>query len=302
MADPAICEAQCAQLWLGTLVDIRAQACSQPALDRSIAAAFSAIARVHRALSGHDASSELSHVNRDAARRPQRVSADFSVVLHGALALAARSRGVFDPTVGARLAAGGFLPASAPTDPGASWRDVELDGDVVRYRKALRLDFGGIAKGYAVDCAVDALREYGASAGRVSAGGDMRMFGYAPELLHVRTGGAKSCVVALAEIADAAVATSAYGDQRRRIGGRWATSLIDAQAGLPVMSTRTVSVIADRCMIADALTKVVALHGGAARSLLHEYGAVAAVLSPAAKRWRCTLLVPETTQRASLAA
>ena len=297
-----IFEARCAQLWLGTLVDIRAQAHSQQALDRSVAAAFSVIARVHRALSGHDASSELSRVNRGAARRPQRVSADFSAVLEAALAIAARSCGVFDPTVGARLAGAGFLPAYGPTDPGASWRDVELEGGVVRHHKRLRLDFGGIAKGYAVDCAVDTLREHGANAGRVSAGGDMRIFGYASELLHVRTGGAQTRVVALAEIADAAVATSAYGDQRRLIGGRWATSLIDAPKGLPVMSTRTVSVIADTCMIADALTKVVALRGAAARSLLQHYGAVAAVLSPAAQRWRCTLLAPGTASRASLAA
>jgi len=295
-------EVRCAQLWLGTLVEIRVQASSRAVLDRTVGAAFSVIARVHRTLSAHDPSNELGRVNRDAARVPQRVSPDFSAVLDAALTLAARSRGAFDPTVGARVAAAGFLPRSGPTDPNASWRDVELKNGVVRYRKPLRLDFGGIAKGYAVDCAVHALREHGATAGRVNAGGDLRMFGPSPETVHVRTGGTRSRVFTLAQIADAAVATSAYGDERRRVGRRWATSLIDSRTGLPVMSTRTVSVIADTCMVADALTKVVALRGVAARPLLQDYGAIAAILSPAAHRWRCTLLAPETTQRTVLAA
>jgi thiamine biosynthesis lipoprotein ApbE len=53
-------------------------------------------------------------------------------------------------------------------------------------------------------------------------------------------------------------------------------------------STRTVSVVASTCMVADALTKVVALRGGAAARVLAAYGASATLLSPAAGRWRCT--------------
>jgi thiamine biosynthesis lipoprotein ApbE len=56
------------------------------------------------------------------------------------------------------------------------------------------------------------------------------------------------------------------------------------------MSTRTVSVIAATCMLADALTKVVALRGRAASRLLCDYDASATILSPAAGRWRCMQL------------
>jgi FAD:protein FMN transferase len=293
MADASAHSGRWAQLWLGTIVEIRAEAASPARLERALTAAFAAIARVHHALSGHDAASELMRVNRAAAQRTQRISPDLRAVLTCALDVASRSCGAFDPTVGARVTASGFLPASVPASANACWRDVDLSRQGVRYRRPLIVDLSGIAKGYAVDCAVRELRRHGATAGRVSAGGDLRLFGYAPEPVHVRTGGAQAVVIALAEIADAAIATSAYGDQRRRVNGRWVTSLVEPLTGLPVMSTRTVSVVAESCMIADALTKVVALRGLGARTALRQYDAAAAILSPAAGRWRCTLISRE---------
>ncbi len=260
-------------------------------LDAAIAAAFDAIARVHHALSGHDPSSELSRINRGAAAALQPVCPDLRTVLACALDLATRSRGSFDPTVGGRVTDLGFLPRHADTRGDASWRDVELGPDGVRFRRPLVLDLGGIAKGYAVDCAIAALRNQGATSGRVNAGGDLRVFGPGHEPVHVRTGGPKGILVPLVAIGDGAVATSAYGgDRRRDTTRRWATPLIDPRAGLPVMSTRTVSVVASTCMLADALTKVVALRGRAASRVLREYDACATVLSPAAGRWRCTQL------------
>ena len=283
--------AQRAQLWLGTLVEIAAHAPSQRALDTGVAAAFAAIARVHHALSGHDPSSELSRVNRGAAIALQPISTDLRTVLACALDLAARSGGSFDPTVGGHVTTLGFLPRHATVASDVSCRDVELTARGVRFRQPLVLDFGGIAKGYAVDCAIAALREHGVTSARVNAGGDLRVFGPGREPIHVRTGGPQGIVVALVEVTDAAVATSAYGGNRRRIAGRrWATPLIDPRPGLPVMSTRTVSVVASTCMLADALTKVVALRGRAASRVLRDYGASATVLSPAAGRWRCMQL------------
>ncbi len=278
------------QLWLGTLVDIAGEAPSRDLLDAGIAAAFAVVARVHRALSLHDPQSELSHVNRAAPTAVQTLSADLRLVLSCALELAARSGGTFDPTVGGRLAALGFLPPQACSERDASWRDVQLTPRGVRFARPLVLDFGGIAKGYAVDCAIDALRQHGITAGRVNAGGDLRVFGSQSELIHVRTGGPQGVFLPLVTVGDGAVATSAYGGQRRRIGGRWATSLIDPRSGLPIMSTRTISVVASTCMVADALTKVVALRDIAAAGLLKAYGASATLLSPAAGRWRCTQL------------
>jgi FAD:protein FMN transferase len=279
------------ELWLGTLVEIAVEATPGDAPETALDAAFASIARIHRALSLHDPQSELSQVNRDAPSAVQAVSPDLRAVLECALELAERSCGAFDPTVGGRVAALGFLPPQAPSERGVSWRDVELTRRGVRFARPLVLDFGGIAKGYAVDCAVDALQGHGVSAGRVNAGGDLRVFGDRSERVHVRTGGPQGILLPLVELAEGALATSAYGGQRRRVRGRWATPLIEPSGGLPMMSTRTVSVVAPTCMVADALTKVVALRGSAAAGMLAACDASATVLSPAAGRWRCTRLV-----------
>ena len=279
-----------AEPWLGTLVDITASSISREALDEGLRAAFAAVARIHRAMSGHDSASELTRINRDAASAKQSISTDLRAVLTCALDLAARSQSVFDPTVGAELAALGFLPPHTARERGATWRDVVLDDDGVLFRRPLALDFDGIAKGYAVDCAIAALRDAGATQAIVNAGGDLRVHGPAVETVQLRTGGAQSAMLPLVTIGDGAVATSAYGSRRRRLRGRFVTPLVDPRSRLPSMSTRTVSVVAPTCIVADALTKVVALDGARAARVLASYCASATIVSPMRGRWRCTRL------------
>jgi len=290
MADLPVVTMRRAQPWLGTLVEIAADGADRACVEAGIEAAFAAIARVHVALSGHEARSELVQLNRTAAQRPERVSADLATVLALALDVAARSEGVFDPTIGGEVAAWGFLPRHGERAERASWRDVRLFDGCVRFARPLVLDFDGIAKGYAVDCAVAALAGAGVANACVNAGGDLRTLGPRGETVFVRTGGAQSVVMPLLRLQDAAVATSAYSGQRRSVGGRYATPLIDPRSRLPVMSTRTVSVVAPTCMLADALTKVVALRGMRAAGVLAAYGASATMLSVVRGRWRCTRL------------
>ena len=285
MAEPNV-RRRAARFLLGTMVDIAA-AGPAAAVSRGIEDAFAAIAQVQRALSAHDAASELTRVNGLAHRGAQPISEAFRAVLACALDMAERTRGTFDPTIGGLMCDLGLLPEHSSHDRRASWRDVHLDKSGVSFARPLLLDFGGIAKGYAVDRAIDALRDAGAVAARVNAGGDIRVFGGEIDTVHVRTGGARCVALPLVALADGAVATSAYGSQRRRVAGRWATPLIDARFGLPSMTTRTVSVVAPHCMVADALTKVVALRGAASAAVLASYGAEAIVLTPVKGRWRC---------------
>ena len=286
-----------AQLWLGTIVEIAAEAHQAAVVDTAIAAAFVAIACIHRALSNHDPASELSRVNRRAATRETMISRDLRAVLACGLTVAERSGGAFDPTQGARLAALGFLPPQPMADRAACWRDIRLSARGVTFARPLALDLCGIAKGYAVDRAVLALRAHGVMTGVVNAGGDLRVFGERDEAVYVRRGDVQGGVQPLVRIREGAVATSAYASQRRYVDGRWASPLIDPRNGLPVMSTRTVSVIAPTCMLADALTKVVALRGRAAAPALAAFGASAAVLSPAGERWRWTQ-IPDSAEPA----
>ena len=150
---------QRARPWLGTIVEVRVAAADGAREAAALESAFDAVARVHAALSFHSPHSELSRLNRDAARGEVAVGADTAAVLTLALELAAASAGAFDPCVGGALVAAGVLPApaGAPTpDAAADWRDVVLDGDRVHFRRPLWLDLGGIAKGHAVDVALAA--------------------------------------------------------------------------------------------------------------------------------------------------
>ena len=266
---------------LGTLVEIRVQGdglAARSAVDE----AFRAIAAVHQAMSFHDPKSELSRLNRNACGRAMKVSPALWRVLSEALRLAKLSGGAFDPTVASRLVEWQILPApQVPTPPPAtaSWRAVQLlPGRRVRFNRPLWIDLGGIAKGYAVDIAVSILRQRHTSAGVVNAGGDLRVFGPRIERVHVRHPDRPACLVPLADLSNAALATSAGYFSEQRCGGRRVNALVNPLLHRPCSSRRSVSVQASTCMLADALTKIVLVHGDAAEAMLRRCHASAMVL------------------------
>jgi thiamine biosynthesis lipoprotein len=182
-------------------------------------------------------------------------------VLAAARAVAEASDGRFDVSVAPELVRYGYLPRHAGLArpaPGANWQHIELlPGHRVQLARPLHLDLGGIAKGYAVDCAIGALQDAGMDAGRVNAGGDLRLFGDAAEPVHVRHPQTATCLLPLCQLSEGAVATSATYYSGRRVRGRPVSPLIDAATRQPCAGARSVSVLADRCTLADALTKVV---------------------------------------------
>jgi thiamine biosynthesis lipoprotein len=245
---------------LGTLVEIRAAGPGgEVRLHAAIDAAFAAVERVQSLMSFHDPGSELSALNREAARRPLAVDARTYEVLAAALELSRRSQGAFDICVAPRLEEWGYLPAAAePAAAGASWTDIELlDARRVRFHRPLRIDLGGIAKGYAVDRAVAALRAAGIESGLVNAGGDLRAFGAQPWSVVLRHPQSPAHSAHSLELRDEALATSANYFSRRHHGAGEVSPLLDPHSGRPWLGAASVSVRAPDCLHADALTKVV---------------------------------------------
>lgn len=273
---------------LGTLVEIRVQSTGNAARS-AVTKAFRAIEHVQQAMSFHDPQSELSHLNRNACARAVKVSPALWRVLSEALRLAKLSGGAFDPTVGARLVQWKILPspkAQTSSHSTTSWRDVRLlPGRRVRFNRALWLDLGGIAKGYAVDMAVSVLRGHHISAGTVNAGGDLRVFGSRAERVHVRHPDRPTCLVPLADLSNGALATSAGYFSEQRCGARRVNALVNPLLQRPCSSRRSVSVQASNCLLADALTKVVLVHGDAAEAMLRRCHASAMILE-GARAWR----------------
>lgn len=268
---------------LGTYVDISASGDVPEEVNEVMLAAFAKIERIHRLMSYQDSSSELSRINREAHAGWVWVSPELSEVLHHSRRIATVSGGLFDPTVAPVLCGMGYLPRhkDAPRPSGqGDWRDIVVEGRRVRFSRRIRIDLGGIAKGYAVDCALAILRDAGMRAARVNAGGDLALFAPQPEDVHVRHPRNPSTLLRLLQMREGAVATSAGYHQACRRGGRWVTPLVNPHTRECLCLKDSVSVVAKDCMTADALTKVVAADLKAAPECLRSLGAQAIRLEP----------------------
>lgn len=239
------------QPWLGTYVEITAGGLPPAALARAVDAAFDAVRQVHGLMSFHDPASELSRLNARAATEAVAVHPWTYAVLQTALALHRLSEGLFDCAVAPELVRRGLLPGNPDgAAAGGTLSDLQLlGGGRVSFRRPLTLDLGGIAKGFAVDRATEALALAGVPAAVVNAGGDLRVLGNAPQPVVVRDPRAPQRYLPLGELADGALATSS---------ACFAQALVDPRDGSACGQGHSYTVVAPRCEIADALTKVLA--------------------------------------------
>lgn len=269
--------------WLGTYVHIDVTAANAHIAETALQAAFEEIAAVHQAMSFHSPDSEVSCLNREAHLRPIPVSAHTKAVLVAALRFAQLSGGLFDPTIAPALVRHQLLPAPVARDADnrASWKDIEINDDgSVRFQHPLWIDLGGIAKGYAVDRAIDALMRNDVQNACVNAGGDLRHFSSQGQrhLLSVRHPADASRSIPLGHIANKAAASSGDFALGRRDDQSNASPIVHPRHGVAQSRPRSVTVIADSCCEADALTKIVSLLGRDASPLLAELGASAAII------------------------
>jgi thiamine biosynthesis lipoprotein len=267
-----------AQPLLGTIVRMRVTGLEESRAHAAITDAFGIIADVHGLMSFHEIDSELSRLNRSAWREPVRVHAHTREVLTRALEIAALSEGLFDPTVAPMLVEGGRLPApdGAAADPSATWRDIRLHDDgTVTFAKPLWIDLGGIAKGYAVDCALAHINASNPTHACVEAGGDLRLSGEGAEHVYLAAPHPADSVPAL-KVENAAVASSGSQVGHASEGGSTLLSPhVDTRSRTFCNTDRFVTVVAPHCIDADALTKVVMAAGAAARPVLECYQAQA---------------------------
>jgi thiamine biosynthesis lipoprotein len=259
---------------LGTLVEISLAGTGKEDLHEAAGHAFAEIARIHQLMSAHSAHGDVFRINSAPARSVVHVTESTWRVLELATDIANASGGVFDVTVGAAMRARGQLPAldHCRPDPGATFRDIELLPDnCVRVHRALMIDLGGIAKGFAVDAAVDILKRNGVPAGCVNAGGDLRVFGAQATTVQVRDPLDPSIARAQVQLCERALATSAnYAAER---GYSSAGLVLDPLCGDVAAVGRSASVRASDCAVADALAKCVLLLAESSAGLLAHYQA-----------------------------
>jgi thiamine biosynthesis lipoprotein len=200
-------------------------------------------ARFDAMFSRFRADSELSRVNARAGRWTE-VSRPFAELTAFALAGAAETGGLFDPTVLDALKAAGYdrdwaeirregVSARRAPPQGVGWQGVELEGGGVRLRGDVHLDLGGVAKGWTVDRAAEAVAAAGLPWAVVNAGGDLRIVGRPPSSgveIGVEDPADPSGHMAELRLEEGAVATSSV---LTRSWGPGLHQIIDPRTSLP---------------------------------------------------------------------
>jgi thiamine biosynthesis lipoprotein len=269
---------------LGTFVEITVAELSGNEAHRAIDAAFAVIEEVQRRMSFHDPASFLSEINRRAFCEPVEVDECTFTVLKTAEEVWQVSEGDFDITIAPRLQALGFLPGDSRLEHEfypATFADVELlpDRRVRFHQPDLRLDLGGIAKGFAVDQAITVLHEHGVRHALVNAGGDLRALGSFP--ISIRCPRDPGQAFTQVTLTDAALATSAHYFADRLVPGATLGPILDPRSGASALGIQSATVRASTAMLADALTKIVMLRGEAALPVLDHFAADAIFVATA---------------------
>ena len=249
---------------LGTFVEITAEGTQgETRLHSEVGKAFDLIRSVSRMMSFHDVDSDVSRLNRCAHIAPLRVHPWTRQVIESAVKLSADTEGAFDITIAPRLVKWGYLPRHKvchALSEAAQWNDIELHDDgSIGFRKPLQIDLGGIAKGFAVDKAIDYLSTRGLHSAVVNAGGDLRVYGEGPHELAIRHPAAPQAEALPAVMLRPAVATSAAYFAQKRQGFAKVSPIVHPRTGKPMRSNLSVSVFSPTCIQADALTKAVLL-------------------------------------------
>jgi FAD:protein FMN transferase len=231
---------------------------------------------VHALMSAHDPDSELSHINRFAHERCVTIDPWTAAVLERALFWARASEGAFDPIRAGYHALGkGLLPHHEGIQLGnANWQDMMLEGRTVRQRRPGCIDLGGIAKGFAVDRAMAAMRADGAAFGLINAGGDLAGFGPEPWDIQIAEPRSRAAMLSV-PIRNQALATTALHPDG--LQGLSADHLVGAH---PRWTSATV--VAPSAMDADALAKIVLSGSPEAGHCLALAGASALVIDDSA--------------------
>jgi thiamine biosynthesis lipoprotein len=306
-----------AQPWLGTLVEISiADRLGTDALNAAFDAAFDCIANVHCLMSFHNPASDISRINHAATGAVVRVDPHTVNVIRAALAITTASGGIFDIACAPKLVEWGYLPRPTGNLPPFDGRSAPIGSEpatenpaqnpaqnppqqssltvppATEFTSGLRLesdcmvrklapswiDLGGIAKGYAVDLAIDCLQQTGIRSACVNAGGDLRVLGTKPYTINIRASGAPGRTGLQVPLQDGALATSGIYFSQKMLNNRRYSALVDARSGEAVLDDFSASVRAPSCMQADALTKVVMATANPRHPALQQFDATAFII------------------------
>jgi thiamine biosynthesis lipoprotein len=260
--------------------------------DKAMEAVLGEMHRVDDLMSHYKADSQLSRINQRADLEPVQVDAELAVLIDRAGKLSELTDGAFDITYASVGYLYDYRAHKRPTDEqiaaglGAiNWRHVvvDLERSTVRYTQpGVRIDLGGIAKGYAVDCAIAILRSMGVEHAGVTAGGDTMIMGDRfgrPWVVGIRHPDDPDKVIARIPLVDAAISTS--GDYERFFDedGKRYHHIINPHTGRSAGEVRSVTIVGPDATTTDGLsTSVFVMGPERGMALIERLGDVDAVI------------------------
>jgi thiamine biosynthesis lipoprotein len=277
---------------MGTRIVVELWSDKAEAGERDIDAVMAEMRRIDSDMSTYKSDSEISRVNARAAQGPVKISKELFDLLTTALEYSRLTDGAFDITYASVGFMYDFRARHHPDDkqiaaalPAVNYRHVLLDRATssVRFSQAgVRIDLGGIAKGYAVDRGIAILQRAGIKHALVSAGGDSRIIGDRfgkPWIVGIRHPDHKDQVIARLPLVDTAISTS--GDYERYFdenGVRY-HHIIDPRTGHSASAVRSATVLAPTATRTDGLSKTAFVLGAEAAIKIYErLGDVDAIL------------------------
>ena len=241
---------------------------------RACRAAFDRIATLDRSFSDYDPESELMRLCDKAGSEPVAVSADLFDILERSRSMFERSEGTFDVTIGpvVRLWRRARRDRKMPSDENLARARALVSSDLMSLdpkartvrlaKKGMKLDLGGIAKGYAAEEAIRVLKRDGVASALVAGAGDIVVSAAPP--------GRDGWIIAIApldlddakterhlSLHDAAVSTSGDAERYVEIDGKRYSHIVDPKTGLGVVDRSSVTVVAPDGATADALDTAV---------------------------------------------
>ena len=257
---------------MGTRVAVELWHSDSAVAERCSAKVFSEMERIDARMSSYKANSELSRINANAASGEVELSAELQHLISRSIHFSEISHGAFDITyasVGYRY---DYRKRQQPSAewlaeklPAIDYRHIQLNGDKIHFSDAaVRIDLGGIAKGYAVDRAIDLLRQCGINRAMVSAGGDSRIIGDhdgRPWIIGVQHPRDPDGIALRLPLSDPAVSTS--GDYERYFfdNGERIHHIINPKTGRSASASWSATVIGPDAMTTDALSTTIFVLG-----------------------------------------
>jgi len=233
---------------------------------------FAEMRRIEALMSSYLDSSELSFINNNAAISTVQISDEMRQIIEKSLYFSTISEGAFDITYASVGYAYDYRKRQQPNDasvatklPAIDYRHIELGHNRIRFgHSGVRIDLGGIAKGYAVDRAIDIGRQCGISQAMISAGGDSRIIGDRggrPWMIGIQHPRNPDGIALRVPLSETAVSTS--GDYERFFieDGERVHHIINPATGRSAKNSWSATVTGPNAMTTDALSTTLFILG-----------------------------------------